>query len=103
MLEDIGFGDLFLKLRGGCVFLLGIQEALKIINLTRKSVIRDFIEVVPQNEPHSESKQELGNGKNREIGQREPPTDGESSHHLLIYEQVRRGGHTRLRVRCEST
>jgi len=104
MFEDVGFRDFFLKLRSGSVVLLGLEKALHIINLTSQGVVRDFIEVVPQNEQHSESKQELGGGKDCEIGQRKPPADGESSYHFINRSSIKipLEEHSQPRAQCES-
>src|SRR5713226_4679270 len=80
VLEDVGFGDFFLKFGDGSVLLLRFQKVPQVINLVGQFVVGNLIEAVSKDEPHAESEDQLSGGKYQQIPECQPQADGQSLH-----------------------
>jgi len=74
------FGDLSAKLIQGLIGALAFEKSTHIFYLCSQSSINNVMQVLPQDEPHSHSKNKLSEGEDRQIPGRQSQSDGEPLH-----------------------
>src|SRR5208282_4356794 len=80
MLNAVTFTYFLVKLGDRGVLLLGLEEALQVLDLTPEVVIHHVIKIVPKDEPHAYAEDGLGQSENGQVPERETHADRKSSH-----------------------